>query len=182
MLRLPASSRFESKLGSSEGVGCRRTLAVAVDRIVAVEGLFAAVAGAFFVAAVKMLEAAASSFASSSLVVESWFSLAVGTWAHICSLDWRSLQGKYPYWALRDPSTRWNLKLRTNRIPFAEFAAKTFLLFAQSVEGANQVVKLASCSIVTKATPSVCLTWAGVRFRVSACSSTVGLAALLESP
>ena len=79
VLRLPASSRFESRLGSSEGVGCRRTLAVAVDRIVAVEGLFAAVAGAFFVAAVKMLEAAASSFTSSSFEVESWFSLEVGT-------------------------------------------------------------------------------------------------------
>jgi hypothetical protein len=33
---------------------------VAVDSIVAVEGLFAAVAGALFVAAVKMLEAVAS--------------------------------------------------------------------------------------------------------------------------
>lgn len=58
---------------------CRRTPAVAVDRIVAVVGLFAAVAGAFFVAAVKMLEAAASSFTSASFAVEPWLSLAAGT-------------------------------------------------------------------------------------------------------
>ena len=79
MLRLPASSRFESRLDSSEGVGCRRSPAVAVGRIVAVEGFIAVVAGAFFVAAVKMLEAAASSFTRALFAVESWFSLAVGT-------------------------------------------------------------------------------------------------------
>lgn len=58
------------------------------------------------------------------------------------------------------------------------FAAKTFLLFAQSVAEASQVAKLVSYSTVATAMLFVCQIWGEARFHVFSCSSEVNLAVL----